>query len=140
MSDWFGILVIAVLFVAVVVSAVVLFINWQEQEHSRKRASEELPTATQAVSPPVNPPANPLVKPRIVLRRPAQNGHFKRRPLAETKFKRKQIASPPNPKPKEKMKTRGVKIDLDEIHKLTGLPIRICPCEQCEEMRANVGS
>ena len=128
MSDWFGILVIAVLFVAVVVLAVVLFIHWQEQEHNQKRPSEELPTAT--------PIESPVVKPRIVLRRPAQNGNFKRRPLAETKFKRKQIVPPP----KEKLKPREVKIDFDEVDRVTGIPIRVCPCETCKEMRANVGS
>lgn len=148
MSDWVGILLIVILLVAVIVLAVVLFTQWQEQEQKQKRASEEFPVVTPA------PLVTPVVKPRIVLRRqPAANGKFKKRPIARTPIKRKQIlgntqktTTPKTTdwfettKPGKKIKAREVKIDLDEIHRVTGIPIRQCPCAKCEEMRANVGS
>lgn len=151
MSDWVGILLIVVLLVAVVVLVVVLFTQWQEQEQKQKRASEELPVLT----PEPEPVVSPVVKRRIVLRKPsAVNGKFQKRQVTGTTVKRKQILGNTQktttpittdwfeivPQSGKKIKAREVKIDLDEIHKLTGIPIRDCPCGKCEEMRANVGS
>jgi len=149
MSDWLGILLIVVLLVAAVVLAAVWFTQWQEQEQKQKRASEELPVLTP------EPVVSPVVKRRIVLRKPsAVNGKFQKRQVTGTTIKRKQILGNTQktttpittdwfeivPQSGKKIKAREVKIDLDEIHKLTGIPIRDCPCGKCEEMRANVGS
>jgi hypothetical protein len=151
------VLVIGVLFVAIVLLAVVLFFLRQEPSHQERMSGE----------PPVvgpGPGITPVIKPRIVLRkRPAQNGKFRRREIAETTLTRKQILgnhavglpqAQPNGTPVvplepnhirngnfgPKIRTREIKIELDDICKVSGIAIRECPCLECQEMRANVGS
>lgn len=159
MSDWVVTLVIGVLFVAIVLLAVVLFFLRQEKTNNQERASAEPPVVRPG------PVITPVIKPRIVLRkRPARQGNFRRRQIAETTLTRKQmlgnqavglpqaqpngtpVATPLNPnhvingKPGSKIKTREIKIELDDICKVTGIAIRECPCPECQEMRADVGS
>lgn len=149
MSDWVGTLLIGVLFVAVVVLGVALFFLWQEQQHTQDSARKEHPVV---MLPPVN---HPVEKPRITLRRqqPVSQKMFRRRPVTETTVRRKILGNKQTttaipatpiwvvtPTEQPKIKTREVKIDFNEIHKVTGIPIKDCPCPDCQEMRANVGS
>jgi hypothetical protein len=50
------------------------------------------------------------------------------------------LKAEPNGNAGPKIKRREIKIEFDAIHKVTGLPIRDCRCEECQEMRANGGT